>query len=304
MDITALTLLVEILDAGNLSQAARKLKMTRANVSYHLTQLEKSVGAQLVRRTSRVVEPTELGRRLYEHGLAMRNEMQAARETIATLSTGLQGRIGLSMPSGYGQLVMADWLIDFKRRYPGIVLDVRFENRVDDLIRDDVDIAIRVLHEPPDNLIARELADVNYVICAAADYAAAHGMPESLDALAHTPLITSGAGRPQLRLTGERDHWRETVVLEPTLTSEHYPFLRQAILAGLGVGLVPDYVLHDEIQRGTVVRALSELRLHMLGSRMYLLYMPNRYQTRAVRTCIDYLLDHARSQAHDHGTAT
>jgi len=297
MDITALTLLVEILDAGNLSQAARKLKMTRANVSYHLTQLEKNVGAQLVRRTSRLVEPTELGRRLYDHGLAMRNEMQAARETIATLSTGLQGRVGLSMPSGYGQMVMADRLIEFKRRYPGIVLDVRFENRVDDLVRDDVDIAIRILHEPPDQLIARELAEVNYIVCATRDYAAAHGMPDSLQALARAPLITSGAGRPQLRLTGERDAWRETIVLEPTLTSEHYPFLRQAILAGLGVGLVPDYVLHDEIQQGTVVQALADLRLHMFGPRMYLLYMPNRYQTRAVRTCIDYLLEQARPQA-------
>ena len=74
MDLTSLTLLVEIIDAGNLSQAARKLKMTRANVSYHLNQLEKSVGVQLVRRTTRQVEPTEVGLRLYEHGRNIQNE--------------------------------------------------------------------------------------------------------------------------------------------------------------------------------------------------------------------------------------
>ena len=68
MELTSLTVLVDILDAGNLSQAARKLKMTRANVSYHLHQLEKSVGVQLVRRTTRRVEPTEVGLRLYAHG--------------------------------------------------------------------------------------------------------------------------------------------------------------------------------------------------------------------------------------------
>ena len=64
MELTSLTVLVDILDAGNLSQAARNLKMTRANVSYHLNQLEKSVGVQLVRRTTRRVEPTEVGLRL------------------------------------------------------------------------------------------------------------------------------------------------------------------------------------------------------------------------------------------------
>ncbi len=91
MEITSLTVLVDILDAGNLSQAARNLKMTRANVSYHLSQLEKSVGVQLVRRTTRRVEPTEVGLRLYQHGRAIQNEMRAARETIATLGQGLQG---------------------------------------------------------------------------------------------------------------------------------------------------------------------------------------------------------------------
>ena len=92
MDLQSLTLLVEIIDSGNLSQAARKLRMTRANVSYHLTQLEQSVGAQLLRRSTRHVEPTEIGLRLYEHGRAIQNEMLAARETVTRLGQGLQGR--------------------------------------------------------------------------------------------------------------------------------------------------------------------------------------------------------------------
>ena len=99
MDLQSLTLLVEIIDSGNLSQAARKLKMTRANVSYHLTQLEKSVGVQLIRRSTRRVEPTEVGLRLYEHGLAIRNEVLAARETVTSLGQGLLGRRGISVPS-------------------------------------------------------------------------------------------------------------------------------------------------------------------------------------------------------------
>lgn len=295
MDLNALTLLVEIIDSGNLSQAARKLKMTRANVSYHLTQLEKGLGVQLVKRTTRRVEPTEVGLRLYEHGRNIRNELAAAQETITSLGEELQGRVGISVPSGYGQIVMSDWLIEFKRLYPGIVLDVLFENRADNL-RDEVDIAIRVIQDPPLSVVARSLGNVRYVACASQDYAAQHGLPRTLLELRNAPLITAGVMGRQLRLSAYQGLERQEVVLEPTLISEHFPFLRQGILAGLGVGLVPDYVVQDAVASGEVLTTLQEYRLSIFGTHLYLLYLPNRHQTRAVRTCIDFLLEKARSR--------
>ncbi|MDR2326108.1 MAG: LysR family transcriptional regulator [Acidovorax sp.] len=295
MDLNALTLLVEIIDSGNLSQAARKLKMTRANVSYHLNQLEKSLGVQLVQRTTRRVEPTEVGLRLYEHGRNICNELAAAQETIISLGEELQGRVGISVPSGYGQIVMSDWLIEFKRLYPGIVLDVLFENRADNL-RDEVDIAIRVIQEPPLSVVARSLGNVRYVACASRDYAAAHGLPRTLLELRNTPLITAGVMGRQLRLSAYQGLERQEVTLEPTLISEHFPFLRQGIMAGLGVGLVPDYVVHNEVASGEVLTTLQEYRLSIFGTHLYLLYLPNRHQTKAVRTCIDFLLDKARAR--------
>ena len=294
LDLSSLTLLVDIIDAGNLSQAARKLKMTRANVSYHLSQLEKAVGVELVRRTTRRVEPTEVGWRLYEHGRTVRNEIVAAEETIANLGQGLQGRVGLSVPSGYGQMVMSDWLVEFKRLYPGIVLDVVFENRIDNL-RDEVDIAVRILPEPPQQMIAREFGTVRYLACASKAYVQAHGLPTELAQLRTQALITANVVGRHLSLRGYRQGEREEVMLAPTLISDHYPFLRQGILAGLGIGLVPDYVVQDVIANGEVLTALNDYRLSIFGTNMYLLYLPNRHQTRAVRTCIDFLTDKARS---------
>lgn len=293
MDSHALTLLVEIIDSGNLSQAARKLRMSRANVSYHLTQLEKAVGVQLVQRTTRRVEPTEVGLRLYEHGRNIQNEILAARETIATLGQGLQGRVGISVPSGYGQIVMSDWLIEFKRLYPGIVLDVLFENRVDNL-RDEVDIAIRVIQEPPLSLVARSMGTVRFLACASRGFVQQHGLPRTLLELRNAPLITAGVAGRQLRLSAYQGDERQEMTLEPTMLSEHFPFLRQGILAGLGVGLVPDYVVQEAIASGEVLTALDEYRLSIFGNHLYLLYMPNRHQTRAVRICIEFLLEKAR----------
>jgi len=297
LDLSSLTLLVDIIDAGNLSQAARKLKMTRANVSYHLSQLEKAVGLQLVHRTTRRVEPTKVGWRLYEHGRAISNEIVAARETIGSLGQGLQGRVGISMPSGFGQMVMSHWLIEFKHRHPSISLELLFDNRVDDLLRDEVDLAVRVLSEPPPNMVARELSQMRHLACASVDYAAQHGMPQALADLTQVPIITSTVVGRSLRVSAYKGDERHEIALHPTLASENFQFLHEAILAGLGVGLVPDYVVAEDLAAGRVVTALDNWRLSIFGTRLYLLRMPDRYQTLATRTLIDFVMDKARAWA-------
>ncbi len=297
MDIKALTLLVDILDSGNLSQAARKLKMSRANISYHLSHLEKSLGLQLVRRTTRRIEPTEIGQRLYRHGRVIRDELSAAQEAVDSLGKGLYGSVRVSVPTGFGQLVMSGWLIEFKRLYPDITLELMFENRVDDLLREEVDVAIRVMSEPPQTMVARELAQVRYVACASAAYALAHTMPKRLEDLATVSVITSSVVGRELRVSAYLGDERQELTLQPTLVSENFQFLHEAILAGLGVGLVPDYVVAQDVREGRAVTALDDRRLSIFGARMFLLRMPDRYLTQATRTLIDFVVHKVRAWA-------
>jgi len=303
MDAQSLVLLADIVEAGNLSLAARRLKMSRANISYHLARLEKTLGQQLLRRTTRRLEPTEVGFRLYQHGCAIRDELMAARESVASLGKGLHGTVRMSMPTGFGNLVMSGWLIEFKRLYPEISLNLLFENRVDDLLRDEVDIAIRVMSEPPQQLVAVELAEVRYVVCASADYARAQRMPARLEELASVPVVTSAVIGRDLRVSAHRESGIEDdggqapvlLTLHPTLASENFQFLREAVLGGLGVGLVPDYVIAQDVEAGRAVTVLTEWRLSVFGTRMYLLRMPGRYQTLAARSLIDFVIGKARA---------
>ncbi|MGU7771632.1 LysR family transcriptional regulator [Burkholderia sp. MR1-5-21] len=297
MDAHSLALFVDIVEAGNLSLAARNMKMSRANISYHLTQLEKSVGMQLMRRTTRRVELTEVGQRLYNHGRVIRDEVLAARESVATLGKGLHGSVRLSLPTGFGHMVMSSWLIEFKRSYPDISLDLLFDNRVDDLLREEVDVAVRVMSEPPQQMVAVELAQVRYVTCASFEYAREHAMPSCLEDLSNVPLITSAVTGRDLRVSAYQGEERRELTLHPTLASENFQFLREAILAGLGVGLVPDYVVEQDATDGRVVTALHNWRLSVFGTRMFLLRMPGRYQTLATRTLIDFVVQKARSWA-------
>lgn len=297
MDAHALTLFVDIVEAGNLSLAARNMKMSRANISYHLTQLEKSVGTQLMRRTTRRVELTEVGQRLYHHGCVIRDEVLAAKESVAMFGKGLYGSVRLSLPTGFGHMVMSSWLIEFKRLHPDISLDLLFDNRVDDLLREEVDVAVRVMSEPPQQMVAVELARVRYVVCASAEYAREQAMPAQLEELGQVPLITSAVAGRNLRVSAYQAEERRELTLHPSLASENFQFLREAILAGLGVGLVPDYVVRQDVAEGRMVTALPDWRLSVFGTRMFLLRMPGRYQTVATRTLIDFVVEKARAWA-------
>jgi DNA-binding transcriptional LysR family regulator len=213
------------------------------------------------------------------------------------LGKGLHGSVRLSLPTGFGHLVMSGWLIEFKRRYPDIALDLLFDNRVDDLLREEVDVAVRVMSEPPQQMVATELARVHYVTCASVEFARARAMPLRLEDLGQVPLITSAVAGRELRVSAYQADERRELTLHPTLASENFQFLREAILAGLGVGLVPDYVVRQDVSDGRVVTSLDDWRLSVFGTRMFLLRMPDRYQTLATRTLIDYVVAKARSWA-------
>ncbi len=293
MDLQALTIFVEIVDGGNLSQAARALNMSRANVSYHVAQLEKSLGAELLRRTPQGIELTNMGQKVYEHARNIVHEAALMREAVSASASEdrLTGRIGLSAPTGFGQLVMGPWLIEFKKKYSGIILEVRLENFIDNMVKDGVDVAIRVTPEPPPMVVARDLGPVHYTLCASSEWATQHCLPQTLTELRRTPIITSGGVSGRVRMTAAQNGHEEEIEFVPTLMSRSYPFVLDCLLSGIGVGLVPDYVARPRIQSGEVVQVLAEYQFSINRNHLYLMYMPNRYQSRATIAFIDFLTD-------------
>ncbi|MEG0002988.1 MAG: LysR family transcriptional regulator [Comamonas sp.] len=293
MDLQALTIFVEIVDGGNLAQAARTLNMSRANVSYHVARLEKSLDAELLRRTPQGIELTPMGQQVYEHARNIVHESALMREAVNASANDrqLSGKIGLSAPTGFGQLVMGPWLIEFKKKYPAIILEVRLENFIDNLVKDGVDVAIRVTQEPPPMVVARDLGPVRYALCASAEWAQRHRVPQTLAELRRTPIITSGGVSGRVRMTATQNDHGEEIEFVPTLMSRSYPFVLDCILGGLGLGLVPDYMTHARVQAGEMVSVLADYQFSINRNHMYLMYMPNRYQSRATITFIDFLTD-------------
>ena len=289
MDLNALKLLVEIVEAGNLSVAARRLNTTRSNVSHRLKAFEKSVGMQLLRRTTRRIEPTQIGYALYEHGAKIVREMEAANAVITTLGKSRHGHVRISIPTGLGQMTLGALLIEFAGMYPEISLQVVFNNRIPDLMEAEIDIALRITSDPPESYVARELAKIDWAFCASPAYLQNRTAPMQPSDLAQHVFVSTPAPGGRMLLKFQRQGKEHEVLVATHIQSENFLFLKDAILGGVGLGMLPVYAVHEELQAGRLIAVLPDYTADVLGNRLYMITAPNLYPTQAIRTLIEFL---------------
>jgi DNA-binding transcriptional LysR family regulator len=300
MDLNLITLFVEIVECHGLAAAARKLDMSRSNISQRLKVLERETGAQLVRRSARSFELTEAGHMLYASGRRMLDDLDYARASIDTLGHTLTGRIRISIPTGIGRLFIGSKLREFARLHPGISLVVTFDNRIDDLIASEIDIALRIARTPPLDYVAREVFSIEWILCASRDYLARHGPVDYPSHLASQRFI--GAPPSQEHMIELRNRGDDTdshfIDIQPILQSPDYPFLFDAVLESMGIGILPLYILSKPAAQH-LERVLPQYRVARQLDKLYILTLPNRFPSPAKRALIDYLnrelLDYAKS---------
>ncbi|MFX1767149.1 LysR family transcriptional regulator [Paraburkholderia sp. A1RI-2L] len=293
MDLNLIGLFVEIVEARSLSAAARKLGMTRANVSQRLKLLERETGAQLLRRSTRSFELTQAGSTLYDSGRRIVEELGTARASIDSLGKTLRGRVRISVPTGFGRLFAGAKLLEFARANPGIALTVTFNNWIEDLIAAEVDVALRITSTPPLDCVARKICSFEWSLCASADYLREQGPIERpADLEQHALICAPYGGRrvPIELLHRENAADTHTITVPPALESTDYPFLAEAVREGMGIGVLPDYVIHLQANRD-LLPVLQSYRVVGRQSTLYIVTLPNRYPSPATQVLIDFLHD-------------
>ncbi|WP_266181378.1 LysR family transcriptional regulator [Dyella humicola] len=299
MDLNLIGIFVEIVEARSLSAAARKLGMTRANISHRLKLLERETGAQLLRRSTRSIELTQAGRTLYDCGQRMLDELSMARASIDSLGKTLSGRVRISVPTGFGRMFVSAKLLEFARIYPGITLNVMFNNRIQDLISAEVDVALRITAKPPLDCVARHICSIVWNVYASADYLEQHGPIEHPADLERQTLVAwplSGKHVTMTLTNRQNNADIHTIVMAPSLHSTDYPFLAEAVCQGMGIGVLPAYVPHALMNRG-LVPILPQYRVAAPETSLYILTLPNRYPSPSTQALIDYLRDEILSIA-------
>jgi DNA-binding transcriptional LysR family regulator len=289
MDLNLIHAFVDIVDAGTLAEAGRRRGVTRSQVSRQLRELETQAGAQLLRRTTRRLELTEPGHSLYQHGLRIVREVASAQAEIDSLGKTLRGHVRVSVPTGLGDAFLAPLLLAFAERHPGISLRVFFNNRVNDLIAAEIDVALKVTSQPPLDHVARDICAIDWRLYASPDYLARQGAIRApADLVRHDFLCPPYHGR-RFVLTLRRDGASEEVELAPRLQCEHFPFLMRAVRDGHGVGLLPVYAGWRDLREGRLVPVLPAWCPEGLGDRLFVITTPNPHPSMATRALVGFL---------------
>ncbi|MBL4611127.1 LysR family transcriptional regulator [Halopseudomonas sp.] len=294
MDIKSLQCLCAVVETGSMSGAARRLGTSRSHISRRLKVLEQDLQLQLFRRTTRRVEPTQIGWALYEHAARISQELGALQATVDDLGKNLRGHIRLSAPVALGQQVVGPLLLEFARLYPEVSLQLTFSNRIFDLVAAEIDVAIRVTSTPPDALVARDLGPVDWALCASPDFLHRQGTPQTADDLLELDMLSVNLPDQRLPLELHDGRQTRTLTLRPRLQTEDMLFIKRAALAGIGCALLPLYSVREELAGGELVRVLPQYqaRVRAWGDQLYLLTAPNLYPTLATRALIEYLQNH------------
>ncbi|MFA4914609.1 MAG: LysR family transcriptional regulator [Burkholderiaceae bacterium] len=287
MELDSFLFFAAVVEAGSFSNAARKLGIDRSNVSRRINRLEVDVGAQLLRRTTRQMKLTELGEALFERCNAISAEVDRARLVVQSPTESVRGPIHVSCHPVMGRLYLADLFNAFCLRYPEVSLKITLDGNADDLVGLGIDVAMRITNEPASAFVARRLASIDWVICASPQYLKKAGTPRDPQAL--TQHAWCGVrSRMSLDLVRAARHGR--VVLSARLQCADYAVLKNAMIAGLGIGLLPAYAARDELRAGTLQTVLKGYTLAPSpGNTLYAVTSPTRYMPPQIRAFLDYL---------------
>lgn len=254
-----------VTESGSLSAAARLLSVTPNAVSRRVMRMERNLGVQLFRRSTRAVSVTAEGRALYARARRVLDELDAAREELSAGRTDLAGSIRVAIPGGACSTGVLRGIAGLLTQHPELRLHVRVVNAPVDPIGGGFDIVLHVGPLKDSRLVARPLFKASWALAAAPGYVARHGTPRRVADLAAHACLRLAGDLPQ-------DEWQlvdksgrvETVSVSGNFEADDSRVLGDATYAGLGIGLRPARELDAAVTAGTLVRVLPGYRFAAL----------------------------------------
>ena len=279
----------ETVKRGSFAAAARELGLSPSAVAKSVARLETDFGLRLLHRTTRQLSPSSDGLELYERCRRIADEMDALRADAEGARGEPSGTLRLNMPVSYGKRAIVPRLAELVRRHPRLRLELSFSDRQVDLIREGLDAVVRIGTLADSSLVGRRIGEQAIVTCASPDYLRRQGIPHSPGALAgHDCMIfrMPSTGRVRPRQFSARPR-RIAHAAPARLVGDAGAALVSAVIAGLGVAQVPDYMAEDALAAGRLTEVLARYR--MPPTPISLVYASARRPTPRLRALIGLL---------------
>ena len=296
--LTEMEAFVQVVDRGGFTDAARKMGVSKSAVSKHVASLEARLAVRLLNRTTRRVIPTELGLAYYDRVRSVLAGAQEAEIMVTAMQATPSGSLRVSAPVSFGVSRLSAAVARFLAAYPEVDVNMVLDDRFVEVVAEGFDMAIRIGVLEDSSLRARKLAEARRVLAASPAYLAAMGAPRTLDDLgAHRLLHYSNAATGNFwRLrgpTGEERHIR----VGGRLTANNGDSLMAAAEAGLGIAMLPSFIVGEAIAAGRLVEVLPNRAPDLVG--VHALYPVGGFPPPKLRAFVDFLAEHFRGHGPD-----
>ncbi|WP_152385655.1 LysR family transcriptional regulator [Achromobacter sp. GbtcB20] len=289
----ALAAFIAVVENGGFSPAARRLGVAPSSLTRQVNALGRSLGTQLLNRSTRALTLTEVGEQYFDDGRRVLGDLERADQSAGELTGPPKGVLRLSVPVAFGRLHVAPFLPAFLAAYPGVRLDIQLTDAVVNLAEQRMDMAIRLGAQPPDTTIAKRLAPHRRVICASPAYLEAHGTPAEPHELSdHNCLLFDYlAGRAAWTLSkGDASH---EIPVTGNLRANGSELLRVAALGGAGLVLMPTWLVGEDLRTGRLRCVLSDWTPSISGGEgaIWAVYPRSRRGSRKLTVLIEFLAE-------------
>lgn len=285
--LNEIVIFMAVADAGSFARGGRTMGLTGSAASKAVARLEARLGVRLLHRNSRAVSLTSEGERFRESGRAILEAMDEAEASIAVPDGKPRGLLRLSVPDAFGRRVIMPLVGEYLERWPDVRIDIDFSDRPVDLVEEGFDLAIRIGGESaPDGIVSRVVAEYPVWICAAPSYLERRGHPPHVEALSgHDCILFRSRTRTQEWFDHPGGEHADKVLAHGRLRMNSAEAIRMAALSGLGIALLPAFLVDDDLSAGHLVRLFPELGVQTV--RILCLYPSRRLVDPRVRTFID-----------------
>ena len=289
MDLNHIAAFVRVVHDGSFTAAAASLGLPKSSVSRSVAQLEQDLGIRLMHRTTRKLHLTDAGTAYYERVSRALGDIAGATTEIGDMQSELKGTVKITAPVDFGVWALAPIVARFSRKHPGVTVDVALSGRVVDLVGEGFDLAVRAGQLRDTSLVARRLAPTTLGLYASHRYLAKHGTPQTTEELANHDFVMFG---PMGTRTGFRlshtDGTEAVAAVRARVIADDFAFVRKAVFAGAGIGIVPGFLCKREASVGKLVNVLPQWGVH--GAPMNVVYPSARFVPQRVVVFREYLL--------------
>jgi DNA-binding transcriptional LysR family regulator len=287
--LLAMEAFVRVVDAGSFSTAARQWGRSKAVVSKYVNALEDHLGVQLLRRTTRALSLTEAGRAYRERCADVLGEVEALEASLREGLAAARGTLRVTAPPGLASHHLDVMTKDFVERFPDVTIDLDLTHRMVDLVEENIDVAIRVTDPRDSSLVARRIAPVPIVAVAAPSYLSRRGTPKKPADLRNHDCLVDTNFRDQQRWRFRKGKKTETITVDGPFRINNPEAIRDLAASGLGIALVPEFLVRDSLQNGSLCEVLpGTVALHWF---ILAVYPRRRYLPLRVRAYVDHLVE-------------